>query len=222
MLEQISGRGNGNYAFIDTFNEARKVLVEQLSGTLVTIAKDVKIQVEFNPAKVAAYRLIGYENRVLASEDFNDDKKDAGEIGAGHSVTALYELVPVGVATETELPEIDPLKYQKPAAQSQAAESGELMTVKLRYKIPDQQQSQLMEHVVHDSGATFEQADSEFQFAAAVAGFGMLLRDSEHRGDWNFDSVMQVAQSSVGTDPHGFRKEFIDLVSIAQLLRDTP
>jgi Ca-activated chloride channel family protein len=223
MLEQISGRGNGNYAFIDTFNEAKKVLVEQLSGTLVTIAKDVKIQIEFNPAKVAAYRLIGYENRVLQSQDFNDDKKDAGEIGAGHAVTALYEVVPVGGSTDADLPKTDPLKYQEPPKQSvAAAESGELMMVKLRYKMPDQDNSQLMEHVVYDSGATFDQADPEFKFAAAVAGFGMLLRDSEHRGDWTYDSVMNVAQSSVGSDPHGFRKEFVELVSIAQLLGGTP
>ncbi len=218
MLEQISGRGNGNYAFIDTYNEAKKVLVEQLSGTLVTIAKDVKIQVEFNPASVAAYRLIGYENRVLQSEDFNDDKKDAGEIGAGHSVTALYEIVPVGVSTAEILPKVDALKYQEPPKESLAAESGELLTLKLRYKMPGQSESQLLEHVVYDSGATFDQADQEFKFAAAVAGFGMLLRDSEHRGDWTFDSVMQVAQSSLGSDTHGFRGEFIELVSIAQSL----
>jgi Ca-activated chloride channel family protein len=222
MLEQISGRGNGNYAFIDTFSEAKKVLVDQLSGTLVTIAKDVKIQVEFNPAKVAAYRLIGYENRVLESEDFNDDKKDAGEIGAGHAVTALYEVVPVGVSTEQTLPAIDPLKYQEPPKQSPAAGSGELLTMKLRYKMPGQDESQLMEHVVYDSGATFDQVDQEFQFAAAVAGFGMLLRDSDHHGDWNYDSVMEVAQSSIGSDPHGFRKEFVELVSIARMLHGTP
>jgi Ca-activated chloride channel family protein len=166
--------------------------------------------------------LIGYENRMLESEDFNDDKKDAGEIGAGHSVTALYEVVPVGASTEAALPKTDPLKYQEPPKQSLAAESGELLTLKLRYKMPDQEQSQLMEHVVYDSGATFNQSDQEFQFAAAVAGFGMLLRDSEHRGDWSYDTVMEVAQSSVGSDPHGFRKEFIELVSIARLLDAAP
>jgi Ca-activated chloride channel family protein len=222
MLEQISGRGNGNYAFIDTVNEARKVLVEQLSGTLVTIAKDVKIQIEFNPAQVAAYRLIGYENRMLASEDFNDDKKDAGEIGAGHAVTALYEVIPLGVSTEATMPAIDPLKYQQPPRQSPAADSGELLTMKLRYKVPGQQESQLMEHVVYDSGATFDQADQEFQFAAAVAGFGMLLRQSDHRGDWDYDAVREVAQSSIGQDPHGFRQEFVELVSIASTLHGTP
>ncbi|MFK8111433.1 MAG: von Willebrand factor type A domain-containing protein [Rubripirellula sp.] len=223
MLEQISGSGNGNYAFIDTFNEAKKVLVEQLSGTLVTIAKDVKLQIEFNPSKVAAYRLIGYENRMLESEDFNDDKKDAGEIGAGHSVTALYEIVPVGSATVEELPKTDPLKYQQPAKASLAAESDELLTVKLRYKFPEQDNSQLMEHIVFDTGTSFDETDNEFQFAAAVASFGMLLRDSEHRGDWGYGDVMQTAQASTGTDKHGFREEFVELVSVAQsLARSTP
>ena len=218
MLEQISGRGNGNYAFIDTENEAKKVLVDQLSGTLVTIAKDVKLQIEFNPASVAAYRLIGYENRVMNAEDFRDDKKDAGEIGAGHSVTALYEVIPVGAATLADVPAVDALKYQKPPEQSAAAESGELLTLKLRYKLPEEESSQLMEHVVYDSGATFAQADREFQFAAAVAGFGMLLRDSEHRGDWTYDSVLQVAEASTGVDEHGFREEFVELVAIANQL----
>ncbi len=222
MLEQISGRGNGNYAFIDTYNEAKKVLVEQLSGTLVTIAKDVKLQVEFNPAKVAAYRLIGYENRMLQTEDFNDDKKDAGEIGAGHSVTALYEVVPQGVSTAETLPSTDPLKYQEPPRNSAAAESGELLTVKLRYKAPGDDASQLIEHVVHDSGARFNDADEEFKFAAAVAGFGMLLRQSDHRGDWTYENVMQVAQSSLGNDAHGFREEFVELVSIARSLQGQP
>ncbi len=218
MLEQISGRGNGNYAFIDTINEARKVLIDQLAGTLVTIAKDVKIQVEFNPAVVAAYRLIGYENRMLESEDFNDDKKDAGEIGAGHSVTALYEIVPVGAATAADLPNVDSLKYQKPPEQSAAANSGELFTVKLRYKFPDQDSSNLIEHVAIDSGATFEQSDQEFQFAAAVAGFGMLLRESEHKGDWTYDAVEEVAKAALGNDEYGFRKEFIELVAMANSL----
>lgn len=220
MLEQISGRGNGNYAFIDTQNEARKVLVEQLSSTLVTIAKDVKIQIEFNPLKVAAYRLIGYENRMLKTEDFNDDKKDAGEIGAGHSVTALYEIIPAGVSTAALGPETDELRYQEPAETSLAAESGELMTIKLRYKLPDSNESSLIEHVVHDSGATFEQLDSEFQFAAAVAGFGMLLRDSEHRGDWTFEDVKQIASLNLGRDEYGFRAEFVQLVGLAAALGD--
>ncbi len=217
MLEQISGKGNGNYAFIDTYNEAKKVLVQQLAGTLVTIAKDVKIQIEFNPSIVAGYRLIGYENRMLADQDFNDDKKDAGEIGAGHTVTALYEIVPTG-ADEAVLPTTDPLKYQEKAEPSIAAESGEMLTLKLRYKLPGEDTSQLMEHPVIDSGLAFDQTDQEFQFAAAVAGFGMLLRNSEHGGDWSFDTVSEVAQASMGVDPHGLREEFVDLVATAQLL----
>jgi Ca-activated chloride channel family protein len=218
MLEQISGNGNGNYAFIDTVNEARKVLIDQLSGTLVTIAKDVKIQIEFNPAKVSSYRLIGYENRMLKSEDFDDDNKDAGEIGAGHAVTALYEIVPSGAAAPADLAAVDSLKYQKPPEQSAAADSNELFTLKLRYKFPGQDNSQLLEHVAIDSGLTFEQADGEFQFAAAVAGFGMLLRDSEHRGDWTYDAVQEVAESAVGKDTYGFRKEFVELVAAANAL----
>ncbi len=219
MLEQISGRGNGNYAFIDTYNEARKVLVQQLAGTLVTIAKDVKIQVEFNPQEVAAYRLIGYENRVLQSQDFNDDKKDAGEIGAGHSVTALYEIVPIGASTLDELATTDELKYQTPGEPSSAAESGELLTVKLRYKRPGEQESLLQQWAVRDSEQTFAESDREFQFASAVAGFGMLLRDSPHAGNWTLDSVQEVAESSLGDDPWGLRREFVELVAAARVLK---
>jgi Ca-activated chloride channel family protein len=215
MLEQISGRGNGNYAFIDTFNEAKKVLAEQLAGTLVTIAKDVKIQVEFNPNHVAAYRLIGYENRILENADFNDDKKDAGEIGAGHAVTALYEIVPTDSALSESLSTTDPLKYQTDREVSPAADSDELLTVKLRYKLPDQTESQLIEQVVRDSDQDFAQADAEFRFAAAVAGFGMLLRDSEHKGEWDYDAVLQTAKDSLNHDPHGFRHEFLELVTVA-------
>ena len=222
MLEQISGRGNGNYAFIDTYNEAKKVLVEQLAGTLVTIAKDVKIQIEFNPQKVAAYRLIGYENRVLANEDFHDDKKDAGEIGAGHSVTALYELIPAAISLDQSVAQTDELKYQTTRELSSAAQSDELLTVKLRYKLPEQAESDLIEQVVFDNDSMFEQADQEFQFAAAVAGFGMLLRDSEYRGEWNFESVRKTAEASIGSDPHGFREEFLELVAVARSLKGSP
>ena len=218
MLEQISGKGNGNYAFIDSFNEANKVLKQQLAGTLVTIAKDVKLQVEFNPAKVAAYRLIGYENRMLAQEDFNDDKKDAGEIGAGHTVTALYEIIPTGTTFQADLAPIDPLKYQQPPKQSTAAQSDELLTLKLRYKLPQSDTSELMEVVATDTGGAFSQSDTEFQFAAAVAGFGMLLRDSPHKGGWSYDSVNEIAQSAVGHDPYGLRKEFLELVTTAGML----
>ncbi|NND97135.1 MAG: DUF3520 domain-containing protein [Pirellulaceae bacterium] len=218
MLEQISGKGNGNYAFIDTFNEARKVLQDQLAGTLVTIAKDVKIQVEFNPAHVAAYRLIGYENRMLESEDFNDDKKDAGEIGAGHAVTALYEIIPTGTEIDADIAKVDQLKYQQAPKPSAASQSGELLTLKLRYKLPGEDESKLLEHVVMDSGASFDQADTEFQFAAAVAGFGMLLRESEHGGDWTYDAVAEVAGGAVGSDPFGLRQEFLEMVTSANTL----
>ncbi|MGB7324230.1 MAG: von Willebrand factor type A domain-containing protein [Rubripirellula sp.] len=219
MLEQISGRGNGNYAFIDTFNEAQKVLVQQLSGTLVTIAKDVKLQVEFNPTEVAAYRLIGYENRMLKSQDFNDDKKDAGEIGAGHSVTALYEIIPKSATGADELPTTDALKYQSPGEPSAASKNGELFTVKLRYKLPDHDESTLQEFVASDKETPFQEADADFQFASAVASFGMLLRDSPHSGDWTYDNIDQVAQANRGTDPYHLRQEFIEMVATAKSLR---
>jgi len=218
MLEQISGKGNGNYAFIDSYNEAKKVLAEQVSATLVTIAKEVKIQVEFNPAQVAAYRLIGYENRLMASEDFNDDEKDAGEIGAGHSVTALYEIIPTGTTLDTPIASVDPLKYQTNPTQSDAAASDEWLTLKLRYKLPGEEESRLIEKVASDDGATFDSSDQEFQFAAAVAGFGMLLRESEYKGDWTYDSVSEIAQSAIGKDAHGFRQEFVELVDAAKIL----
>ena len=216
MLEKISGRGNGNYAFIDTPLEARKVLVEQTSGTLVTIAKDVKIQVEFNPVHVSSYRLIGYENRILAKQDFNDDKKDAGEIGAGHSVTALYELVPAGLEPTTAKPKVDELKYQTRPKPTDAANSNELMTLKLRYKQPDEDVSQLIKFPVVDDDQRFEQSDEHVRFAAAVAGFGMLLRRSEHAGDWTLEDVLSIAESAVGEDASGLRSEFVELVRIAQ------
>lgn len=219
MLEQISGRGNGNYAFIDTFNEAKKVLSQQLVGTLVTIANDVKLQIEFNPQQVSGYRLIGYENRVLADEDFNDDEKDAGDIGAGHRVTALYELVPAGISMADRAAQVDELKYQNDRELSDAAQSDEWLTVKLRYKLPGQSESLLMEQPVFDSNTPFDQADQEFRFAAAVASFGMLLRDSEYRGTWDFNTVEQIAAASIGSDPHGFREEFLEMVSVARSLQ---
>lgn len=210
-LEKLADKGNGNYAYIDTIHEARKVLVEQMGASLITIAKDVKLQVEFNPAKVRAYRLIGYENRRLADRDFNDDTKDAGEIGAGHRVTALYEIVPVGV--QFEGPDIDGLKYQKPGAElSAAAESGELMTVKLRYKPAAADKSVLIVHPVADSNSAFAAASTEFKFAASVAAFGMLLRDSEHLGQVSKDAVLTWAEAGRGADEHGYRAEFIQLV----------
>lgn len=225
MLEELSNKANGNYAFIDTDSEARKVFVEQMEGTLVTIAKDVKIQVEFNPAQVAAYRLIGYENRKLANRDFNDDKKDAGDIGAGHRVTALYELIPVGVDSDFTKPAVDPLKYQgvgeEPAKKEEltdAARSGELLTLKLRYQPPAGGASTLMSFPVKDSDHRFAAATQEFQFASAVASFGMLLRDSKYKGNTSYAAVLETATAAKGADKHGLRNEFLQIVTVAKSL----
>jgi Ca-activated chloride channel family protein len=215
-MEEISNRGNGNYAYIDTLQEARKVLVQEASSTLVTIAKDVKIQVFFNPARVAGYRLIGYENRILAKEDFNDDKKDAGEIGAGHAVTALYELVPAGLAMPG--PGVDPNPFVRSGPAAPATSSRALFRLRLRYKQPDGDTSTLLERDVHDSGRAFAQADRELQWAAAVAAFGMLLRDSPHKGDATWDSVIEIAGAAVGVDPDGYRREFLALAKRAKRL----
>ena len=183
-MEQLADKGNGNYAYIDDMLEAKKVFVNEFGGTLFTIAKDVKLQLEFNPAIVKSYRLIGYENRVLASEDFNDDKKDAGELGSGHSVTALYEIIPVG---SKEISTVDQLKYQqtKPA---ESASKNELLTVKFRYKKPDQDNSNLIISVLENKDIAFERASDRLQFISSVAEFGMLLQDSEHRKNSSFQS----------------------------------
>jgi Ca-activated chloride channel family protein len=217
-LEKLADKGNGNYAYIDTTQEARKVLVEQMGGTLITIAKDVKIQVEFNPAQVDTYRLIGYENRVLRAEDFNDDRKDAGEIGAGHTVTALYEIVPANgkASKKVETSGVDPLKYQKPARVRKVVESDELLTVKVRYKAPDGNESQLLEFPVVDTGKRLARASTDFKFAAAVAAFGMLLRDSPHKGNATYASVAELAEEGQGADEAGYRAEFVKLVQKAQ------
>ena len=217
-LEALSGKGNGAYGYIDNHREAEKIFVEQVEGTLATIAKDVKIQVEFNPARVASYRLIGYENRILAKEDFNNDAVDAGDIGAGHTVTALYEIVPVGVDSEgSERPAVDPLKYQKtpgnvrkPAISTTG--SRELLTVKIRYKAPEGDVSKKQEFPLIDAGAGFEKADGEFRFAAAVAAWGMLLRESPHKGSATFEQVLAWAEDGLGDDAGGHRAEFIQLV----------
>jgi len=216
-LEKLADKGNGNYAYIDDMDEARKVLVKDMLGTLVTIAKDVKIQVEFNPAQVQAYRLLGYENRRLAKEDFNDDTKDAGEIGAGHTVTALYELVPPGVPFTN--PGVDPLKYQQAQpALTDAASSGELFSLKLRYKKPDQDTSKLLTFPVEDEGAAYESASEDFRFAAAVAGFGMLLRNSDYKGALTYGQVLTLAEQGLGRDENQYRAEFIGLVRKANAL----
>ncbi|MCD4826068.1 MAG: VWA domain-containing protein [Phycisphaerae bacterium] len=219
-LEQLADKGNGNYGYIDTAAEAKKLLVDGLTGTLITIAKDVKIQVEFNPARVAAYRLIGYENRMLKKEDFNDDKKDAGEIGAGHTVTALYEVVPVGQKTPAVAPaKVDTLKYLTPAKLTKAADGDEMLTVKLRYKLPAGEKSTLMQVALKDADGKIGRQDKDFQFAAAVAGFGMILRDSPYKGTYTLAAVEELAAAAKGKDPNGYRAEFIALVKKARKLK---
>jgi Ca-activated chloride channel family protein len=220
LMHKLADKGNGNYHYLDSQEEAQKVLVEQMNANFVTIAKDVKIQIEFNPAQVGAYRLLGYEKRLLRKEDFNDDTKDAGEIGAGHTVTALYEIIPSGA----EMPTVDGLKYQKTFARPvslNAADSDtkEMLTLKLRYKKPDSDTSQLTEIPYTDSGASYGRASSDFRFAAAVASFGMLLRDSQFRGGASFDAVLELAEAAKGDDENGYRAEFINLVKKAQGLK---
>ena len=223
-LEKLADKGNGNYFYIDSEKEARKVLVEQMNSTLVTIAKDVKIQIEFNPARVQAYRLIGYENRVLAHQDFNDDRKDAGEIGAGHTVTALYEVVPSGV--DMNVAGVDPLRYQTSAETARteldrvekAPHGNELMFVRLRYKKPAGGSSRLIEVPLVDRQGRFDNASQDFKFAAAVASFGMLLRDSSYAGEASFDETLNWALAGKGEDPHGYRQGFLKLVIQAQSL----
>ena len=243
-LEKLADKGNGNYAYIDSLREAHKVFVEQMTGTLITIAKDVKIQIEFNPAQVGAYRLIGYENRLLAAQDFHDDTKDAGEIGAGHTVTALYEIIPPNKLPAQPKPATDEkLKYQpnvkspadgvrrdvpaspvtderqagRPSLQPQ--QTNELMTIKLRYKQPDADKSLLIEQTLLDQGRSFAQASTDFRFAASVASFGMLLRHSPHKGSGTLDAVAEIAESSLGSDKSGYRAEFVGLVRSAKALR---
>jgi Ca-activated chloride channel family protein len=216
MMEKISNVGNGNYYYVDSVREAQKVLVDEMGGTLVAIAKDVKIQIEFNPAQAAGYRLIGYENRMLAKEDFNDDKKDAGEIGAGRRVTALYEVVPAG--GDVPAAQVDELKYQKSKEPSADAEGDELLTLKLRYKQPDGEVSKLLTFPVRDEGAGFGRASEDTRFAASVASFGMLLRGSQFKGNATFGAVLEIAQSSLGDDPGDYRAEFVEIVKRAKVV----
>jgi Ca-activated chloride channel family protein len=215
-MEQIADKGNGHYAYVDNLNEARRVFVREFAGTLVTIAKDVKIQVEFNPAKVAAYRLVGYENRALRNEDFADDRKDAGELGAGHTVTALYEIVPVGASLEGTGGDLDDLKYQTVRPRS-GVNSDEWLTVQLRYKEPGGTTSRLLTHPVRVRRPSAEPS-GDFRFAAAVAAFGLVLRESEYRGTATLDQVLQLARGAEGRDPDGERAEFVRLVESARLL----
>jgi secreted protein with Ig-like and vWFA domain len=223
-LETLADKGNGAYAFIDSVSEARKVLVEQMQGTLVTVAKDVKVQVEFNPAAVREYRLIGYENRLLAREDFNDDGRDAGDVGAGHSVVALYELVPAGLPPGGEpRPVVDRLKYQPdeirlaapPPSAAPAAGGLEALTVKVRYKAPEGNVSRLIELPLKDEAGPVDKAGGEFKFTAAVAGFGLLLRESPQAGRLGWDLVRRLAREGKGEDALGYRGEFLQLIEKA-------
>jgi Ca-activated chloride channel homolog len=211
-MELIADKGNGNYSYIDNLQEARRVLVKEFGGTLFTIAKDVKFQIEFNPLKVASYRLIGYENRLLNDEDFNDDKKDAGEMGAGHNVTALYELIPAG--SDEKVPSIDPLKYQSSVTDKNVNDqSSEYLTIKIRYKRPDGNKSMLMEKTVMGYINELDDASDNIKFAAAVSEFGMILRNSEFRGNATLDGAAKLARSARGVDDDGYRAELIRLIN---------
>ncbi len=217
-MQKLAGKGNGNHAYIDGISEAKKVLVNEFGGTLFTIAKDVKLQLEFNPALVQAYRLIGYENRMLAKEDFNDDKKDAGELGSNHTVTAIYEIIPAGVKSSF-VKEVDPLKYSPNPDVKLNSGTNEWLTVKFRYKEPDGATSKLLTHVVPFNKPA---AGSEnFEFATAVAQFGMLLRNSEFKSNASYKSVLELARKAKGKDNEGYRAEFIKLVEVAELLGNT-
>lgn len=222
QMEQLADHGNGNYAYIDQVLEAKKVMVNEYMGTLYTIAKDVKIQIEFNPAQVYQYRLLGYENRILNKEDFRDDKKDAGDIGAGHSVTALYELVPNGVSPNpsAETKEEIPLRYQERTVRADAA-SAEWMTVKLRYKKPQASKSQLLSFTASDLGFSFEEGSKNIRFAASAAAFAMLLRQSKYSGSAQLEQIAKWAEAAKGTDKNGERAAFIRLVNTAAALRQT-
>ena len=218
LMEQLADAGNGNYAFIDTLNEAQKVLVDEMSSTLNTIAKDVKIQIEFNPEIVAEYRLIGYENRALKREDFNNDKIDAGEIGAGHSVTALYEIALSGSKGAA----LEPLRYQTKAQEKQS-KNGEIAHLRLRYKAPNGNDSQLLEWPLERATIKSEiaQTSERMRFAAAVAGFGQLLKGGKYTGNFGFNDVAKLAQGARGEDRFGYRAEFLSLVNLAQSLGES-
>ena len=214
LMEQLADAGIGNYSYIDTLNEGQKVLVDEMTSTLATIAKDVKIQIEFNPNVVSEYRLVGYENRMLKREDFNNDKVDAGEVGAGHTVTAIYELTLKGKTGS-----VDPLRYGSEKV-SGSNKSGELAFLRLRYKAPDGDVSKLMEWPLHiqDAKSSFDQASTEFRFATAVAAFGQQLRGGKHTGAMGYDDIAKIAAEARGVDTYGYRGEFLRLVRLAQAL----
>lgn len=223
-MQKLADKGNGNHAYIDGLSEAKKVLVNDpiaigFGGTLFTIAKDVKLQIEFNPALVAGYRLIGYENRMLNKEDFNDDKKDAGELGSGHTVTALYEIVPAGVKSPF-LKDVDPLKYQNDKKKRNSLVHNEIATIKFRYKTPDGNKSKLMVHAVNNESISPADVSDNFRWAASVAGFAMLLRDSEYKGSTVYGKILRMARNSLGPDEEGYREEFVNLVKKAAKLEN--
>lgn len=217
-MEQISNAGNGNYFYIDDIREAQKVFGREMRANLFTIAKDVKMQVEFNPGTVKAYRLIGYENRKLANEDFDDDLKDAGELGAGHTVTALYEIIPAD--SQEPIRQSADLKYQQTSLKDLALTSKDLFTLKLRYKPIGEEKSILLEEVVSNQVVDFQASSVNFQFSAAVAGFGLLLRDSQFKGDITYEKVMEMSNIGLESDPDGDRADFVQLVRKASLLDD--
>ncbi|BEG63375.1 vWA domain-containing protein [Coprobacter fastidiosus] len=213
-MQILAQKGNGNHAYIDNIQEANKVLVNEFGSTMYAVAKDVKLQVEFNPAKVQSYRLVGYETRILNDEDFNDDTKDAGEMGAGHTVTALYEIIPTGISGN--IPgSIDPLKYQTETnINTQTSNSSELLTVKLRYKTPEEEKSKKIEKSVTDMGK--DNVSPDFRFASAVAMFAQLLKDSDFKGEATYDKVIETANKGLSFDPEGYRAEFVRLVQSAK------
>lgn len=214
-LQTLAQKGNGNHAYIDNLSEARKVLVKEFGASMYTIAKDVKLQIEFNPSKVEAYRLIGYESRLMEAEEFNDDTKDAGEMGIGHTVTALYEIIPAGQTN----PWVDPLKYQQKAKSTQLTDSPELMTIKLRYKAPEKNKSQKIEIAIADKPIPLARTSDAFRFSAAVAGFGMLLTQSPYSNNYTYSQIATLARQALGNDPEGYRREFIRLVEATELLK---
>lgn len=217
-MQKLADKGNGNHAYIDGISEARKVLVNEFGGTLFVIAKDVKLQIEFNPQKVQSYRLIGYENRLLAKEDFNNDTKDAGELGSGHTVTALYEVVPAGV-TDPSTDNVDPLRYQNPSKTVKvSAFRDELVNIKLRYKNPGEDVSNLLQYPLMEKTVEINSTSANFRFASAVAAFGMLLRDSKYKGTADFKLVSSLAGKALDNDKEGYRKEFLQLVEKASTL----
>jgi Ca-activated chloride channel family protein len=214
-METLADKGHGNYAYIDNITEATKSMVNEFGGTLFTVAKDVKLQVEFNPAKVQAYRLLGYEDRLMAKEDFNNDAKMGGDMGVGHTVTAFYEIIPVGVKDDDMVGSVDPLKYQKAVQNKSVNNSPELMTIKFRYKQPDGDKSKMEQVAVSGNALNSEKASDDFKFAAAVAEFGLLLRDSQYKQNARYEQVIALAKSAKGKDDDGYRAEFIRLAESA-------